>query len=92
MPSLEADLKQLIVDALMLEDVKAHDIETDAPLFIEGLGLDSIDALELAMALERRYGVSFRPDDEQNRQIFSSVRTLAEHVRAHRALAAGGFR
>ena len=90
MQSLEADLKQLIVEALMLEDVEPHEIESDAPLFVEGLGLDSIDALELAMAIERRYKVAFRPDDEQNRRIFSSVRQLAAHVRAHSAIAVGG--
>jgi acyl carrier protein len=87
---LEAELKHLIVDALMLEDVEPHEIEADAPLFVEGLGLDSIDALELAMAIERRYGVSFQPDDEQNRRIFASVRNLAAHVCTQRALAVGG--
>ncbi len=83
MPSLEQDLKELIVEALMLEDVKPQDIESEAPLFVTGLGLDSIDALELAMAIERRYKVSFDPDDERNRKIFSCVKTLADHVRAH---------
>jgi len=83
MLSLEAELKQLIVDALMLEDVKPQEIDSTAPLFVEGLGLDSIDALELAMAVQRRYSLSFRPDDEQNRVIFASVRSLAAHVRAH---------
>jgi acyl carrier protein len=89
MPSLEQDLKQLIVEALMLEDVRPQDIESEAPLFVEGLGLDSIDALELAMAIERRYNVSFDPDDEQNRQIFSCVKSLADHVRSHAAVSGG---
>lgn len=82
---LEAEIKEIIVEALALEDLKPDEIETDAPLFVEGLGLDSIDALELAMALEERYGVTVEDDPEQNRQIFSSVSSLAEFVRAQRA-------
>jgi acyl carrier protein len=64
----------------MLEDVKPAEIESSAPLFVEGLGLDSIDALELAMAIEKRFGVKFQPDDERNRQIFASVQSLAQYV------------
>ncbi len=79
--SLEQDIKQLIVDALMLEDVRPQDIDSEAPLFVEGLGLDSIDALELAMAIERRYHLTFRADDAQNRKTFSSVKSLADYVR-----------
>jgi acyl carrier protein len=60
--------------------VKPAEIESSAPLFVEGLGLDSIDALELAMAIEKRFGVKFQPDDERNRQIFSSVQSLAAYV------------
>jgi acyl carrier protein len=78
--ALEHELKELIVDSLMLEDVKAAEIESDAPLFVEGLGLDSIDALELAMAIEKRFGVKFQPDDDRNREIFSSVRSLARYI------------
>lgn len=81
---LEAEIKEIIVEALALEDLKPEEIETDAPLFVEGLGLDSIDALELAMALEEHYGVTVEDDPEQNRQIFSSVSSLAEFVRAQR--------
>lgn len=80
MQSLEQELKVLIVESLMLEDVKPAEIESSAPLFVEGLGLDSIDALELAMAIEKRFGVKFQPDDERNRQIFSSVHSLAAYV------------
>lgn len=80
MEALEQELKQLIVDALMLTDVRPTEIESTQPLFVEGLGLDSIDALELAMAIERRYGVKFTPDDDRNRAIFASVRNLAAHV------------
>lgn len=80
MQALEHELKELIVESLMLEDVKPAEIESSAPLFVEGLGLDSIDALELAMAIERRFGVKFQPDDDRNRAIFSSVRSLAEYI------------
>jgi acyl carrier protein len=83
--NLEAELKQLIVEALVLEDIAPDEIETDAPLFVEGLGLDSIDALELAMALEERYGVKIEDDPDENRRIFASVRSLADFVTAQRA-------
>jgi acyl carrier protein len=81
---LEADIKQLIVEVLVLEDVTAEDIDTDAPLFNEGLGLDSIDSLDLAMALEQRYGVRGSRDPEENIRRFTSVRTLAAFVTANR--------
>lgn len=87
--SLEEELKHLIVDALALEDVEPGEIETDAPLFVEGLGLDSIDALELALALQERFGVVTSPDDERNREYFHSVKTLAEFVRAQTGSATG---
>jgi len=86
---LELEIKELIVDALLLEGVLPADIDTDAPLFTEGLGLDSIDALELVIALERRYEVKIDPDDVQNQNLFRSVRTLAAHVAAHRGSAPG---
>lgn len=85
MQTLEAEVKSLIVEALMLDDVRAEEIDSEAPLFGAGLGLDSIDALELAMAIERRFGVKLRADDPATRSLFASVRSLAEHVRAHRA-------
>ena len=85
MDSLEQEIKQLIIEALVLEDVTAAEIEPEAPLFVEGLGLDSIDALELAMALEERYGVKIGDDPEKNRQIFASVRALAAFVRENRS-------
>jgi acyl carrier protein len=77
---LEAELKELIIDALELEDVTPEDIASEEALFLEGLGLDSIDALELAMALEERYGVKVGDDPEQNQRIFASVRSLAAFV------------
>ena len=78
---LESEIKALIVEALMLEDIGPDEIETEAPLFIEGLGLDSIDALELAMALEEKYGVTVGEDPEENQRIFTSVKSLADFVR-----------
>ncbi|HTO52968.1 MAG TPA: phosphopantetheine-binding protein [Myxococcota bacterium] len=80
MSGLESELKRLIVEALVLEDIAPDEIESDAPLFVEGLGLDSIDALELAMALEERFGVKIEDDPDENRRIFASVRSLAEFV------------
>jgi len=87
--SLELELKQLIIEALALEDVEPEHIESGAALFVEGLGLDSIDALELAMALEERYGVRIGDDPELNRQIFASVRNLAVYVGENRAAESG---
>ena len=80
MGALEQQLKELIVECLMLDDVLPAQIESSAPLFVEGLGLDSIDALELAMAIERRFGVKFSADDDRNREIFGSVKNLAAYV------------
>ncbi len=80
MEALEQKLKELIVESLMLDDVTPAEIESSAPLFVEGLGLDSIDALELAMAIEKRFGVKFAPDDDRNREIFASVKNLALYV------------
>jgi acyl carrier protein len=82
--SLEGEIKQLIVDTLTLEHVAAADIDRDAPLFFQGLGLDSIDALELGMALEQRYGIRVGDDPDENAAHFASVRTLAEFVSAQR--------
>lgn len=79
----EQELAETLVDSLNL-DVAVEDIEPEAPLFGEGLGLDSIDALEIAMELSRRYGMQLRSDDPDNERIFSSLRALATHVDAHR--------
>ncbi len=78
--SLHAELKKLIVETLALEDTTPNEIETDAPLFGEGLGLDSIDALEIAMVLEERYGVTLDDDPESNQRIFDSIRSLSAFV------------
>lgn len=80
--SLESRLKKLIVESLMLEDVKPEDIDTEAPLFVEGLGLVSIDALELALAIHQEFGVKTSPEDERNREIFYSVKSLADFIRS----------
>lgn len=85
--SIEQQLKHLIVDSLMLEDVNPDDIETEAPLFVEGLGLDSIDALELALAIHQQFGVKTEQGDERNREIFYSVKSLADFIRAERGTA-----
>jgi acyl carrier protein len=82
--ALENEIKKLIIELLSLEDVTPSDIEPEAALFVEGLGLDSIDALEIAMALEERYGVKIGEDPEQNQQIFASVRKLAAFVNENR--------
>ncbi len=83
--ALESELKDLIIESLALEDVTPADIEPEAALFVEGLGLDSIDALELAMALEERYGVKIGDDPDANQQIFASLRNLAGFVNENRA-------
>jgi acyl carrier protein len=80
---LEREMAALIVSTLQLE-VEPGAIEPDQPLFREGLGLDSIDALELALAISRRYGFELRSDDERNHQIFASLRSLARHVAQNR--------
>jgi acyl carrier protein len=80
----EAELATMIVAALNLEDVDAAAIDPDLPLFGAGLGLDSIDALELSLEISKRYGVQLRSEDENNRKIFASLRALSAHVQAHR--------
>ena len=80
MEALEQELKQLIVESLMLDDVKAGEIESSAPLFVEGVDRIESQALELAMAIERRFGVKFYPDDDRNREIFANVKNLAAYV------------
>ncbi len=82
-PALLRDLAGLIVDSLNLE-VAPAEIDPDAPLYGEGLGLDSIDILELALVVSKNFGVQLRADDANNHQIFSSLRSLANYVAAHR--------
>jgi acyl carrier protein len=79
----EKELAQLMVTALNLE-VTAEEIEPDAPLYGEGLGLDSIDILELSLAISKKYGVQIKADDADNNRIFSSLRSLSQHIALHR--------
>jgi acyl carrier protein len=82
--TLEAEVARLIVEALHLE-VAPDEIDPEAPLFGEGLGLDSIDALEIALAVSRRYGFQLRSDDERNHRIFASLRALSVHIEKNRS-------
>jgi len=79
----ELALAKLIVNALNL-DVAAAEIDPGAPLYREGLGLDSIDILEVALVVSKAYGVKIRSDDEDNLKIFSSLRSLNSHIQQHR--------
>ncbi|MBZ9559939.1 MULTISPECIES: phosphopantetheine-binding protein [unclassified Modicisalibacter] len=81
---LERELKQLIIDTLELEDVTPEDIDPDEPLFVEGLGLDSIDALELGLALQKTYGIQLQADSDDTRRHFANLRTLAALVEERR--------
>ena len=83
MENLKREIKELIIASLNLEDVTPESIDDGAPLFQTGLGLDSIDALELAVALERKFRVTI-PDEAVGKQAFSSVNALTEYVAAHR--------
>lgn len=84
MNELNIELKQLVIDALELEDITVDDIDSSEPLFIEGLGLDSIDALELGLALQKRYNIKLAADSEETRKHFSSINSLAELVASHK--------
>lgn len=82
--ALEQEIKVLIISSLALEDITPDAIQTAEPLFVKGLGLDSIDALELGLALQRKYGVSVSSDSEETRRHFGSVQALALFVTAQR--------
>jgi acyl carrier protein len=85
---LAARIKEIIVETLALEDVEPASIETDAPLFGEGLGLDSIDALELALAFHKEFGVRTQENDERNREYYYSVGSLVKFIQEKQAEAA----
>lgn len=85
MQALYCEIKNLIINTLNLEELSADDIDTDAPLFGDGLGLDSIDALELGLAVKNQYGVTLSAESEEMRQHFFSVATLASFIDAQRA-------
>jgi len=86
MTPLPLEIKTLIVTTLALEGVAPESIEDDAPLFGEGLGLDSIDAIELGVAIRKRYGISLDAESDDPRRHFASVTTLAAFVAANRTL------
>ena len=81
----ERELAELLVESLNLEDVEPGAIDPEAPLFNSGLGLDSIDALELALAISNRFGFQLRSDNDENLRIFASLRALSAHVEQNRA-------
>jgi acyl carrier protein len=81
----ERELADLLVESLNLEDVEPGSIDPEAPLFNSGLGLDSIDALELALAISKRYGFQLRSDNDENSNIFASLRALSAHVEQNKA-------
>lgn len=81
---LKEELKRLIITTLELDEISPEDIEDDAPLFIDGLGLDSIDALELGMVLKNKYNIVMGADKEANKKRFASINSLAEFVEANR--------
>lgn len=80
----EKEVAKLILESLNLEDISISDIKPEAALFNDGLGLDSIDSLELAMAITQKYGIQLKSDDSNNAKIFSSLRNLTDHIEAQR--------
>ncbi len=83
MENLREELKHKIISVLNLEDVAPEDIETNAPLFGSGLGLDSIDALELIVLLDKEYGIKLA-DPKKGKEIFESIETMASYIEANR--------
>jgi len=83
-PALELEVKNLIIESLQLEDIQPADIDSAAPLFVDGLGLDSIDALELGVALQKRYGIKLSADSEDTRRHFASVHALVALIETSR--------
>jgi acyl carrier protein len=79
------EIKQFVIDTLNLEDISIDDIDSEAALFNDGLGLDSIDALELGVGLQKRYGIKLHSDPAENHKYFASIRSLAELVSTQRA-------
>lgn len=82
--ALEREVAELVISTLNLE-VPADTVNPESPLYREGLGLDSIDILEIALVISKRYGFQLRADNEDNVRIFGSLRSLSEHIAAHRA-------
>ncbi len=84
MSELSIELKHMIIEALDLEDISVDDIVDEEPLFVEGLGLDSIDALEIGLALQKRYGITLKSDSEDTRKYFASITALESLVESQR--------
>lgn len=82
MENLKFELKQLVIDTLDLEDVTVDDIQDDAALFGDGLGLDSIDALELGLAIKKKYNIKLDANEEQTKQHFASISSLAQYLKS----------
>ncbi len=81
---LEREIARLLVQTLHLESITAEEIDPTQPLFRDGLGLDSLDMLELSLAIEQNYGIKLRSDDPDNKAIFGSLRSLTQHVQKNR--------
>lgn len=81
---LELEVARLLVETLHLDDLQPEEIAPEEPLFGEGLGLDSIDALELALAIYKTYGIQLRSEDNENQRVFASLRALSRHIAQHR--------
>ena len=82
---MQQEVKEMIIDVLNLEDISVDEIESDEPLFGDGLGLDSIDALEIGVALKKRYGITLEQGDEDVKKHFESVATLAAFIESNKA-------
>jgi acyl carrier protein len=78
------ELRELLIVEQKLEDIRPEDIKDNEPLFVDGLGLDSIDALELAIVIERKYGIKIKSGDDRNTKIFASLTSLAEYIEENR--------
>ena len=81
---LHNELKEFIIETLDLEDMTAEDIDNEEPLFVEGLGLDSIDALELGLAIKQRYGVKLDANDAQTKEHFRNINSLVKLIEQHK--------
>ena len=84
MPELQREVAELLVECLNLEDISAEEIDPDAPLFGDGLGMDSIDVLEVALSVSKKYSVQLKADSPDNNRIFGSLRQLSDHIAAQR--------
>jgi acyl carrier protein len=84
MSQLETELKSLIIEALELEDMTPEDIDSEAPLFADGLGLDSIDALEIGVSIQKKYQIKLDANSEENKKHFYSVANIAKFIQSNR--------